>query len=67
MKLTLLAGGDCHQGSTCPTVWDTEGDDLLIQGYQTDSHELAVPAGELIVRLPRQVILAAAKAMEATA
>lgn len=62
MKLTLIAGGDCHQG-TCPTVWDTGGDDVLVQGFTLDGHGLDLPVGEDVVRLPRAVILGAARAL----
>lgn len=67
MKLTLIAGSDCYQGGSCPTVWKTEGDDLLVQGFEITEHGLDVPAGEDIVRLPRDVILAAAQALQDTA
>ena len=49
----------CKHGE-CPTVWEDEGD-VLVQGYLggTDTG-VTVPAGEAIVRVPRELILEAA-------
>lgn len=66
MKLTLVAGG-CHEGGTCPAVLDTEGDDVLVQGLRIFDHGLDIPPGEDIVRLPRQLILDAARRIEGVA
>ena len=56
-SLEILAG-QCGNGS-CPTVY--RGDDetvVVVQGYEVDSAE--VPAGERLVEIPVEVLLAAA-------
>jgi hypothetical protein len=48
---------------TCPAVWvDDEKGTVIVQGYQDANAELApAPDGETRVRLPRAVLLEAAR------
>lgn len=64
MNLRLLAS-TCS-GGDCPTIYGTDGDDVLVQGYVvTDPDALAAigaPEGEAVVRIPRYVLDRAARA-----
>jgi hypothetical protein len=58
--------GDCSDGVTCPTVWvdDDEGT-VIVQGYQVTAADLpAAPDGETRVRLPRAMLLEAARELQ---
>ncbi|KJF16966.1 hypothetical protein AXFE_21680 [Acidithrix ferrooxidans] len=48
---------DCV-GKDCPTVYGAEGDDILIQGYETSLlfRENSIPDGERVVRIPRGLL-----------
>lgn len=71
MQLTRLAGtcttatdsGDddppCGEGD-CPTIYTTPTGTIAVQGYLVDH---AVPDGEGIVEIPREVLLEAARAL----
>ncbi|MEU4690335.1 hypothetical protein [Actinoplanes sp. NPDC023714] len=48
----------CGAGS-CPTVYDTGGDTVLVQGHAASGVE--VPEGELLVEIPRELLLQAAR------
>jgi hypothetical protein len=66
MKLRLVYSGS--QGGGCPTVYETEGDNVVVQGdLLTDTEALGdlkdVLQGESAVLLPRRVILEAARRM----
>jgi hypothetical protein len=51
----------CGSG-TCPTVFTTEGDDLVIQGYIPDAQTAAsAPPGEARVIIPRALLGEAAR------
>lgn len=60
----------CDNGP-CPKAFDPEDGttDVLIQGYNVEPSALAghssVPPGEGIVRIPREILLQAARALEA--
>ena len=58
MKLTLLVGGpDGCSGKSCPTVYRTDRDTLVVQGYRVaDEHGLDVPENETIVEIPSALI-----------
>lgn len=60
MELTPLVGIACNT-SGCPTIYTTEGTDLVVQGYIVPDQRGAgeVPAGETLVRIPRELLLAA--------
>jgi hypothetical protein len=68
MQARQLAG--C-EGGPCPKVFDTDVPDALVQGYAVTDREVLsqlghVPPGEAVVRIPRELLLQAARAMEAT-
>jgi hypothetical protein len=59
---------DCPWGD-CPAVYDTDGTDLIVRAYADidPEHATAVgplPAGELLGRIPRAVLLEAAHHLE---
>lgn len=59
MDLRIIASSSCS-GGDCPTIYATDGDDVLVQGYVvTDPAALAAigaPEGEAVVRIPRYVL-----------
>ncbi|HET6482104.1 MAG TPA: hypothetical protein VFG35_19020 [Actinoplanes sp.] len=52
---------ECGAG-TCPTVYRTDRETIVVQGYVVDggSAGVAVPDGERLVEIPTEVLLAAA-------
>jgi hypothetical protein len=65
MVLRQVAG-TCDDIETCPKVFDA-GEDVVVQGYDLDGEtrrQLHLPAGEAAVRLPRQLILDAARRLK---
>jgi hypothetical protein len=48
----------CGTGS-CPTVYRTDRGTVLVQGHAADAVD--VPAGELLVEIPRELLLEAAR------
>ena len=58
MKLTFL-GKESMPGDS-PTLWDTDGDDYVLQGYIPDADAMAqvgdVPAGEAVIRVPKALM-----------
>jgi hypothetical protein len=64
MRLERIAG-DCPDGRTCPTVYATDRDTVVVQGYAIPAHELTeivVPEGEAVVEIPIALLEAAARA-----
>lgn len=61
MQLVPLAQ-TCRAGA-CPTVFATEGGDVVVQGYIFPelSSMTAVPEGETLVRIPSELIVEAAR------
>ena len=59
-RLEVLAG-QCG-GGTCPTVYGTDRETVVVQGYVVsgDSAGVEVPDGEYLVEIPTEVLLAAA-------
>ncbi|WP_199516391.1 hypothetical protein [Nucisporomicrobium flavum] len=60
MTLKVVSTTGCN-GGTCPTVYETESGDFIVQGFVVeDSGTMGeigvVPAGESIVRVPRQLL-----------
>jgi hypothetical protein len=53
----------CGVGS-CPTIYRTDRDTLVVQGYTVtaDSVNIDLPAGEQLVEIPMELIAAAMKA-----
>ena len=58
--LRVLAGR-CGAGS-CPTVYGTDRDSVVVQGYVVNGDDagVEVPDGERLVEIPIEVLLAAA-------
>jgi hypothetical protein len=58
MRLTFL-GKDSQVGNS-PTLWDTDEDQYVIQGFTLDADALAqvgtVPDGELVIRVPKDLM-----------
>ncbi|MGH2944825.1 MAG: hypothetical protein ACRDPC_00875 [Solirubrobacteraceae bacterium] len=64
MRLERIAG-NCPDGRTCPTVYATDRDTLVVQGYAVPAHELteiALPDGEAAVEIPIALLETAARA-----
>jgi hypothetical protein len=51
----------CGNGS-CPTVYSTDRDTVLVQGSAVSG--FSVPAGELVVEIPRDLLLEAARRVQ---
>lgn len=49
-------------GGSCPTVYQTDRDTLLVQGYAVA--DTTVPDGELLVEIPRELLLEAARRLQ---
>ena len=58
MRLTFL--GKDTQGGNSPTLWETDDDQYVIQGFTLDADALAqvghVPDGELVIRVPKKLM-----------
>jgi hypothetical protein len=58
MRLTFL--GKVTQTGNSPTLWDTDEDQYVIQGFTLDADALAqvgnVPDGELVIRVPKELM-----------
>ena len=58
MQLTFL--GKETQGGNSPTLWETDDDQYVIQGFTLDPEALgqvgAVPDGEAVVRVPKKLM-----------
>jgi hypothetical protein len=58
MRLTFL-GKETQTGNS-PTLWDTDTDEYVIQGFALDADALeqvgTVPEGELVVRVPKKLM-----------
>ncbi len=70
MQLVPIAGASCASAN-CPTVYvNDEDQDIFIQGYSVPEQRLPageMPPGEALVRIPREVFLAAARGLAAEA
>lgn len=64
MKVTQIIGENGPQemlcaGGNCPTVLLTDGEDVVIQGYELDSTEsqsLSKPENEAFIKMPKAVL-----------
>ncbi|MEU4237356.1 hypothetical protein [Actinoplanes sp. NPDC026619] len=56
LVITLCGGG------TCPTVYSTDRDTVLVQGSAVTG--IAVPDGELLVEIPRELLIEAARRVQ---
>jgi hypothetical protein len=58
MRLTFL--GKDTQGGNSPTLWETDDDQYVIQGFILDAEALAqvgaVPEGEAVIRVPKKLM-----------
>jgi hypothetical protein len=58
MRLTFL--GKVTQTGNSPTLWDTDTDEYVIQGFTLDADALeqvgTVPEGELVIRVPKKLM-----------
>lgn len=59
-----ILASECGGGS-CPTVYATGGETVVVQGYVVDGDRngVEVPDGERLVEIPTEVLLAAADAI----
>ena len=59
MTFRRLSVDDCTDGLTCPSVWldDSDPDHVVIVGKVTPPGTVPVGAGEVAVRVRRQVIV----------
>jgi hypothetical protein len=54
MKLKRLSGG-CFDG-TCPTVYETDRGTIVVQGWTVKDADVALPEGEALVEIPRELL-----------
>ncbi|MGW7582151.1 hypothetical protein ACWGKU_07795 [Kitasatospora sp. NPDC054768] len=54
MKLTRLVGS-CDEGE-CPTLYLTDRGTLAVQGEHVTEHGLQIPAHEMLVEIPVELI-----------
>jgi hypothetical protein len=58
MRLTFL--GRDSQGGNSPTLWETDDDQFVIQGFTLDADAMGqvgtVPEGEAVIRVPRKLM-----------
>ncbi|WP_261566876.1 hypothetical protein [Frankia gtarii] len=70
MRLVPVASASCASAN-CPTVYvNDEDQDIFVQGYAVADQRIPtgeVPPGEMLVRIPRSVFLAAARDLPAQA
>ncbi|GID27207.1 hypothetical protein [Paractinoplanes brasiliensis] len=65
-SLTMVAlAASCTNGS-CPTVYRTDRGTIVVQGYAVEGSAAGVdlPAGELLVEVPADLLAAAVRAQE---
>jgi hypothetical protein len=65
VRLQLMTS-QCGSG-TCPTVYQTDRQTVVVQGYPltSDRAGVAVPDGEQLVEIPAELLLAAADQIRA--
>jgi hypothetical protein len=62
MKITAtLRGGPCGNGLDCDTIYDTDGDDVLVRGRKLTEAQraelgVALPAYEDLVLIERRLL-----------
>ncbi|OLT29178.1 hypothetical protein BJF83_00800 [Nocardiopsis sp. CNR-923] len=64
MKLTRVAG-ECSNRRSCPTVYASDRDTIVVQGYALtpeDLAEITLPEGENAVEIPLSLLKEAARA-----
>jgi hypothetical protein len=62
-RMLRKLAGDCSDGVTCPAVYAEDEETVIVQGYEVASITALPPApdGETRVRLPRAMLLEAAR------
>jgi hypothetical protein len=57
-----LVRTSCAPSGTCPTVYQTERDSVVVQGYAVAGVEAGIdlPDGELLVEIPADLLIEAA-------
>ena len=52
----------CHTDDCCPTIYQTERNTYLVQGYTVSGGDaekaLGIPPGEAVVEIPRELLAA---------
>ncbi len=58
-----MYASDCGTG-TCPTVYGADEESVVVQGYIVTAEDAGInlPAGEQLVMIPKDILIAAAKA-----
>jgi hypothetical protein len=58
MRLTFL--GKDTQGGNSPTLWESDDDQYVIQGFTLDAEALSqagtIPDGEAVIRVPKKLM-----------
>jgi hypothetical protein len=52
--MKVIAGG-CFDG-TCPTIYATDRDTVVVQGKQVSDSEVALGDGEVLVEIPAELL-----------
>ncbi len=57
MMLRQIGGSGCGNGP-CPTVYETDNDTIVVQGFTVDPQKagLQLPPGENAVEIPRYIL-----------
>jgi hypothetical protein len=60
----MVARAACGSGG-CPTIFAEDDGNVVVQGYVVNAHEAGVqlPEGELLVRIPRNLLHEGATAL----
>lgn len=70
MKGEIISGGSSAcLGGDCPTIYKTDRDTLVVQGYVLDGPERTefdTPANEGVVEIPADVLLQAAEQLQSS-
>jgi hypothetical protein len=54
MKLTRLSSG-CYDG-TCPTIYRSDRDTIVVQGWVVADSDVTPPEGEALVEVPLELL-----------
>jgi hypothetical protein len=63
VKIRTVAKAAC-ESTGCPTIFVTDQGTVLVQGYIPNDVRLGVPAGELVVEIPRSLLLEGAAGLQ---
>jgi hypothetical protein len=53
-RMKVIAGG-CFDG-TCPTIYATERDTVVVQGQQINDSDVTLGEGEVLVEIPAELL-----------